>query len=247
MMSVLVSAAQIEARCDEAWTPRIVDESADDRQFVVISRQQFHHTPIRRGENVMEARFARFIVRDAIKHHSKNLPYIFLIQPANEAERAKAGHRPPDEATKARLAAAKRARIEMHRTCRIDDAAGELCTGDTPAVKEHEGDTAMSKLSKKVAEGVKTLKKSKKAAPKKAEKKAAKKAGAQKPKREWFVVDPTGSVSAAFGSILGAAKSVGFKGTAARVIKSQHYTVTVDEKIYTIITPEAAKRDSVTL
>jgi hypothetical protein len=248
MMNTLIDVAAP----DEAWAPRITDESTDDRQLVVISRQQLHHTPVRRGENVMEARFARFIVCDAIKHHSKNLPYQFLIQSANEAERAKAGHRPPDEATKARLAAAKRARIEMHRTCRIEGAAGELLTGDTPAAENHEGDTAMSKLGKQISEGVRGLR-GKKAAKKSTAKKAASKKAAEKKipapstKREWFAVSPTGTASQGFPSILLAAKSVGFKGKYTKLVKAGHYSVTVDEKTFAIVNRDAAKRDGILL
>lgn len=239
-----------EAPREEAWEPIVEDGSTSDRQLVIISRQQRRHSPLHRGENVMEARFARFIVRDAIKHHAQNLPHLFRIEPANETERARSGRQPLSEETKTRLRAARRAKIELRETVRLaDDDSAELHSEATAGAEENEGDTAMSNLSKNISDGVKSLKgkKSKSSAPKKAAPKSAKKAAEKKPKREWFAVGPTGTKSEPFSSILAAAKSVGFKGSAARVIKSQHYTVTVGEKLYTIITPEAAKRDNVAL
>ena len=195
---------------EEAWTPLVKDGSTDDRQLVVIYRQQLRHSPLRRGDNVMEARFARFIVSDAIKHHAKNLPYLFFIEPANETERAKSGHRPLSEGTKARLLDARRNKIEMRRTCRIEDVPSELPKEATLDVAEYEGDTAMSNLAKKVTNGVKGLR-TKKAAKRAAEKKpAAKKAAPKKPavekkvvapakpKRQWSVQAPTGTPTGPF-------------------------------------------------
>jgi hypothetical protein len=253
--------AILPAATELQWIPKIDDRSSDDRELVVVSRRRHAGAEPERGVNIMQARFARFIVRDAIRHGAINLPHTYIIEPANDAERARAGHGPITEETKARLRAARLQKRELRERCRValDGPPPELCNGATDGDPEqaNEGEATMSKMTKAISDGVKSLrgKKSKpaarKATPKKVSKKPAAKKSAKaavpKPKRECFVVTPDGETTGPFTGVLKAAQSVGYMSEYCRPVGPGHYTVTQNEKVYHIVTPEAAKRDSVTL
>ena len=259
------------------WTPEVIDRSTDDRQLVVLCRRDRGQEAYRRSQNVMEARFARFIVRDAIKHGSDNLPAVYLIEPADDAERARHGSRPITEEVKQRLRSARAAKRELRETFHVtlDGSDAEPAFGRATAAdpaSQHEGEAAMSKMSKAITEGIRKQKGTKKASSKAAKKKAAFKKKAMKkfdvehpnqapavkaPKAEkkapvrsksrWYVLHPDGSTSGPIDGIIKAAKSVGHNSDYCRLVHPGHYTVTVAEKLYHIVTPEAAARDGVAI
>lgn len=129
----------------------------------------------------MEARFARFIVRDSIKHNDRDhLPAAYFIEPATDEEKGRVGRGPLDDQTKQLLRDARAAKRELCETFHVslDGADAEPAHGRATAsdpASQHEGETTMSEMTKAIADGVRkikgTKKSSKKAAPRKATKK----------------------------------------------------------------------------
>jgi hypothetical protein len=243
----------------------VTDRSTDDHQLVVVARRPRGSNTIHRDVNVMEARFARFIIRDSIKHNDcDRLPAAYFIEPATDEERGRVGRGPLDENTKQRLRDARAAKRELRETFHVslDGSHAEPASGRATAAdpaRQHEGETTMSDMTKAIANGVRKIKgtKKSKAASKPAAKAKAKAASkpkvakapkAEKPKRQWYCVNADGKViGGPCPVIVDAAKPAGFKGEFARYMGKELYGVKVGDKLYRIVTAESAKREKIDL